>query len=683
MSNLQQSYSAAGRLSIASTASRRSSVARQTTTYSKKPEAGEYEVIYSNGAACRKTKDLKSELQTVIPIGSVVTVAEFKGRRCRITAPIPGWISAHTNDNIPIIKKEHEGLLHEGSLSKRGHLNTSWKDRWFILCDDLKVRYYESELNSSMVVNHNKYVCGTIDLLTVHKMEVKVSKNTKASTIPKYTKIIRSDNKDKDKYIIRLISSSRTYILNAKQQSTFETWVHLFNKYIYGGIIYESYGYKLGNSINASFKNRYLVINQYGQIKYYENEKRLQLHGWIDLNTIKSFKRKKLQHNGAATEGLIELNDKNRMWLLCFETNEILMKWCQSLQYLNVPTDEIMDTNDLKEEMKGDHIIKSNLELETELQTLERKAENELQRLERQHENELKILRSQVRELKLKLKKLNRVDQQLKTKKIEFEEERVNSKLLKEKMNKAKDMLRKEKDLTKQLRKHLDELCVRDEAKSNDMEMDGPDAMGDAHATPGFPSLAKKKTVWKRNYLLRKIDKWSNNNIIHWMKNLLGNEYDMSEKDKSGLISAIIDCGCDGKDLIVLESAEDIGYSFDIIENMELCKRIYDDIQKLKLKEKTNLDSLEIEDLNEIRFLVNIYSQGAYITLHEKVTKKTTIQNVKRLYKEQSGVSAGLRDIHFYAKMKSLVKWKTLEQCGIVDDKHLITVKFETDGGGE
>ncbi len=47
------------------------------------------------------------------------------------------------------------------------------------------------------------------------------------------------------------------------------------------------------------------------------------------------------------------------------------------------------------------------------------------------------------------------------------------------------------------------------------------------------------------------------------------------------------------------------------------------------------------------------------------------------MYKKQSGVHATSDEIKFYTKNK------TLEQCGIVDDRHLISVKFETDGGGK
>eukprot|EP01084_Bolivina_argentea_P124990 221485_1 len=72
----------------------------------KKAEPGEYKVIYNKGATCY----LQSE-KTVIPVGTIVTVAEFEDGTCRITSPTSAWILTHTNNNIPIIKKEPKKIL--------------------------------------------------------------------------------------------------------------------------------------------------------------------------------------------------------------------------------------------------------------------------------------------------------------------------------------------------------------------------------------------------------------------------------------------------------------------------------------------------------------------------------------------------------------------------------------------
>eukprot|EP01084_Bolivina_argentea_P183680 316918_1 len=81
-------------------------------------------------------------------------------------------------------------------------------------------------------------------------------------------------------------------------------------------------------------------------------------------------------------------------------------------------------------------------------------------------------------------------------------------------------------------------------------------------------------------------------------------------------------------------------------------------------------------------FRIYIYAQEKNLTLNKQVTKHYTIQQIKRMYKKQSGVYAKVNDIKFYKKNDLLRSNRTLEQCGIVDDKHLITVKFDADGGG-
>eukprot|EP01083_Nonionella_stella_P218241 782767_1 len=67
------------------------------------------------------------------------------------------------------------------------------------------------------------------------------------------------------------------------------------------------------------------------------------------------------------------------------------------------------------------------------------------------------------------------------------------------------------------------------------------------------------------------------------------------------------------------------------------------------------------------------------MTLNQRVTKNVTVMYVTKLYKQQSGVATKLDDIQLFSRLKKLPKWKTLEDVGIINDRHLITVKFVTD----
>eukprot|EP00483_Globobulimina_turgida_P010527 UN10548 len=115
---------------------------------------------------------------------------------------------------------------------------------------------------------------------------------------------------------------------------------------------------------------------------------------------------------------------------------------------------------------------------------------------------------------------------------------------------------------------------------------------------------------------------------------------------------------------------------------MELC----DDktLQEYGIENEKYLIEVEFDDV----FAIHIYAQGHNLTLNQKVSKQCKIYEIKQMYKQQSnmdeikGVHANMDDIQFYKQNKLLYNNTTLQRCGIVDDKHLITVKFEADGGG-
>jgi len=67
------------------------------------------------------------------------------------------------------------------------------------------------------------------------------------------------------------------------------------------------------------------------------------------------------------------------------------------------------------------------------------------------------------------------------------------------------------------------------------------------------------------------------------------------------------------------------------------------------------------------------------MVLEQKVTKVDTIELVKMLYKSQSGIDVDIQDIHFeYNTNVLLTGENTLEEVGIINSQHMITVKFET-----
>eukprot|EP01084_Bolivina_argentea_P011228 20973_1 len=180
------------------------------------------------------------------------------------------------------------------------------------------------------------------------------------------------------------------------------------------------------------------------------------------------------------------------------------------------------------------------------------------------------------------------------------------------------------------------------------------------------------------------IKQWNNEHVLEWIK-----AFNIPENIKVPLMDLIKNCNCTGEDIIMLESSEEVGESFNITNNEELCNQIYNDIIRLKSEKLAKSDTIdEVEEKqqkqqdNDDKFSINMYSQGKDFTLNQKVTKDTKVEDLKKIYKEQSGVNAELEDIKLYARARSLRPYNRLESIGVVDDKNLISVKFFADGGG-
>eukprot|EP01084_Bolivina_argentea_P304968 526776_1 len=148
--------------------------------------------------------------------------------------------------------------IHSGLLYKRGKLNKSFKKRWFVLNNDLKLNYYESQtkcLESSKL--------GSIDILKIQLIKVALIDKTLIPSIPKYIKILTPDNHvENHDNIIHLILQTRTYILSIKTFSSFMTWLNHFHKYVYGNIIFESYGYLAAEDCKNPQRN-WLFVHVY------------------------------------------------------------------------------------------------------------------------------------------------------------------------------------------------------------------------------------------------------------------------------------------------------------------------------------------------------------------------------------------------------------------------------------
>ena len=241
-------------------------------------------------------------------------------------------------------------ILYQGALHKRGQVHRTWKQRWFVLQSDFKLRYYESKTKSeeTFIDKPDRNVLGAIDALQIERIEVSALLDTDKSRIPKSIKLADKKGHDKEhdealpsmqtsmistassssrSLLISLVTSSRTYKLSAEDTHSFVEWLRNLDRYLYGGVVFESFLDKKGSDHKA-FKRRYFAANRYRQIKYYNNEHRETLHGVIDLNDDS------LSVQYSVNEHLIELRSEKRKWILYAKEEALYRKWAATLRSL-------------------------------------------------------------------------------------------------------------------------------------------------------------------------------------------------------------------------------------------------------------------------------------------------------------------------------------------------------------
>eukprot|EP01084_Bolivina_argentea_P254798 428430_1 len=169
----------------------------------------------------------------------------------------------------------------------------------------------------------------------------------------------------------------------------------------------------------------------------------------------------------------------------------------------------------------------------------------------------------------------------------------------------------------------------------------------------------------------KKMNKWTNNEILDWIQNM-----QLEESLNYKILAKINESQCTGEDIQSLKSVEDVGNAFNITDNAVLCQLIITKIKTFK-------PVIKRRKIGNNVFKINISSHQKLLVLRQNVTHNQTVRYIKQIYRDQLSVTTPIEDIHFYYKKKLLSPEKTLKQVGIVNDQHLITVKFSADGGNK
>jgi len=242
-------------------------------------------------------------------------------------------------------------VIYQGTLHKRGHVHRAWKERWFVLSSDFKLRYFESRSKSEQ--SAADHVLGTIDLLHIERVEVSALLDLDRSLIPKYfvnldrdkgsvqkgkddalpsgsTSMLQKYSESRRCLLMNLVTASRSYKVSASSSESLVEWLRNLDRYLYGGVVMESFLEKKGSD-HKSYKRRYFAVNRYRQIKYFDNKFRETLHGVIDLNDAA------LSIQYSVNEQLIELRSEKRKWILFVEDVAVYKQWLSALRSLKPP----------------------------------------------------------------------------------------------------------------------------------------------------------------------------------------------------------------------------------------------------------------------------------------------------------------------------------------------------------
>eukprot|EP01084_Bolivina_argentea_P147911 258718_1 len=218
--------------------------------------------------------------------------------------------------------------IYNGTMFKRGKINTKWKERHFIVYrSEQRIEYYTSAEDATK----KKEILGTIDLSNATKIEVVSNYNiTLIRQLPEY--IDHNDKLKSDKnFTFQLILDNRTFIFAALNKPLFFEWLHYLKSCLYGAVVKQGWLQKLG-AVNKNWKKRYFILNKYQQMKYFEDTQKIKYLGMIDCTDIVSVTNGKIYSN--ELRYTLELNTKSRIWVIAADDKKERLEWARFINAL-------------------------------------------------------------------------------------------------------------------------------------------------------------------------------------------------------------------------------------------------------------------------------------------------------------------------------------------------------------
>lgn len=171
-------------------------------------------------------------------------------------------MSISSRFSVSVMHEDKGEKVLDGYLSKRGKLNTDFKQRWFVLYSNNTLSYYQGPSSTY------ESPLGEISLYQVTKI------------------------KEEGTNIFHLSTPKRTFILKCESKEDLDQWLKKIKLRVSPNIICKGWLFKKGEK-NKSWKERYFLLCEYEmhyQVRYYEDEKTKKYKGNINCDFIEDIK---------------------------------------------------------------------------------------------------------------------------------------------------------------------------------------------------------------------------------------------------------------------------------------------------------------------------------------------------------------------------------------------------------